>query len=53
VPKLNERILNYDLLKHLAKLQTDPEPGIRTNTTICLGKMAKHLTEAVSYLGGC
>ncbi|KAI8883737.1 hypothetical protein K501DRAFT_333114 [Backusella circina FSU 941] len=46
VPKLNERILNYDLLKHLAKLQMDPEPGIRTNTTICLGKMAKHLTDA-------
>lgn len=28
----------------------DPEPGIRTNTTICLGKIAKHLTDAVSVL---
>ncbi|KAG2207471.1 hypothetical protein INT47_004219 [Mucor saturninus] len=46
VPKLNERIINYDLLKYLAKLQMDPEPGIRTNTTICLGKIAKHLTDA-------
>ncbi|KAG1047677.1 hypothetical protein G6F43_009887 [Rhizopus delemar] len=45
VPKLNERIINYDLLKYLAKLQMDPEPGIRTNTTICLGKIAKHLSE--------
>ena len=48
VPKLNERIINYDLLKYLAKLQMDPEPGIRTNTTICLGKIAKHLSENVS-----
>ncbi|KAI8070584.1 armadillo-type protein [Gilbertella persicaria] len=46
VPKLNERIINYDLLKHLAKLQMDPEPGIRTNTTICLGKIAKHLSDS-------
>lgn len=45
---MNERIINYDLLKYLAKLQMDPEPGIRTNTTICLGKIAKHLTDAVS-----
>ncbi|CAO3586001.1 unnamed protein product [Absidia cylindrospora] len=46
VPKLSERIINYDLLKYLAKLQMDQEPGIRTNTTICLGKMAKNLNEA-------
>ncbi|KAI7906564.1 uncharacterized protein BX663DRAFT_427236 [Cokeromyces recurvatus] len=46
VPKLNDKIINYDLLKHLAKLQMDPEPGIRTNTTICLGKIAKYLNES-------
>ncbi|KAI8059837.1 hypothetical protein BDF21DRAFT_370083 [Thamnidium elegans] len=46
VPKLNERIVNYDLLKYLAKLQMDPEPGIRTNTTICLGKIAKYLSDS-------
>ncbi|KAI8092662.1 armadillo-type protein [Halteromyces radiatus] len=46
VPKLSERIINYDLLKYLAKLQMDQEPGIRTNTTICLGKMAKNLSDA-------
>ncbi|ORY93721.1 armadillo-type protein, partial [Syncephalastrum racemosum] len=48
VPKLSDRIINYDLLKYLAKLQMDHEPGIRTNTTICLGKIAKSLTETVS-----
>ncbi|KAI9243995.1 armadillo-type protein [Phascolomyces articulosus] len=46
VPKLSDRIINYDLLKYLAKLQMDEEPGIRTNTTICLGKIAKHLNDA-------
>ncbi|KAI8971405.1 armadillo-type protein [Pilobolus umbonatus] len=45
VPKLSERIINYDLLKYLARSQMDSEPGIRTNTTICLGKIAKHLSE--------
>ncbi|KAI7849139.1 armadillo-type protein [Circinella umbellata] len=45
VPKLNDRIINYDLLKYLAKLQMDEEPGIRTNTTICLGKITKHLND--------
>ncbi|KAL7315800.1 Nuclear aminoacylation-dependent tRNA export pathway component [Mucor circinelloides] len=46
VPKLSERIINYELLKYLAKLQMDPEPGIRTNTVICLGKIAKHLSDS-------
>ncbi|CAO3615918.1 unnamed protein product [Cunninghamella echinulata] len=46
VPKLNDRVINYDLLKYMAKLQMDPEPGIRTNTTICLGKIAKHLNDS-------
>ncbi|RUS24657.1 armadillo-type protein [Jimgerdemannia flammicorona] len=48
VPKLNERIINYDLLRYLAKLQMDEEPGIRTNATICLGKIARYLSDAVS-----
>lgn len=26
----------------------DPEPGIRTNTVICLGKIAKYLSDSVS-----
>jgi SCY1-like protein 1 len=40
-PKLNDRTVNTILLKHFAKLQVDPEPGIRVNTTICLGMYAK------------
>lgn len=33
-PKLNSKTLNNSLLRFLAKLQTDPEPGIRTVTNI-------------------
>jgi SCY1-like protein 1 len=29
-PKLDAKTINNSLLRHLAKLQTDPEPGIRT-----------------------
>ncbi|ORX48387.1 ARM repeat-containing protein [Piromyces finnis] len=43
-PKLSDRIINNDLLRHLAKLQVDEEPGIRTNTTILIGKLAKSLS---------
>jgi len=46
--QLTERTINNDLLKYLAKLQMDDEPGIRTNTTICLGKISKHLNDSVS-----
>lgn len=43
VPQLNDRILNNDLLRYLAKTQTDSEAGIRTNTCILLGRLSKHL----------
>ncbi|PLW44096.1 hypothetical protein PCASD_04875 [Puccinia coronata f. sp. avenae] len=43
-PKLSERILNNDLLRHLAKTQMDVEPGIRTNTCILLGRLSKSLS---------
>lgn len=46
VPKLSERVVNNDLLRYLAKLQVDEEPGIRTNTTILLGKISKYLNES-------
>ncbi|RKO96201.1 ARM repeat-containing protein, partial [Caulochytrium protostelioides] len=46
--KLNEKILNNTLLRFLAKLQTDPEPGIRTNTTILLGKLATKLRPQIA-----
>eukprot|EP00117_Sycon_ciliatum_P002971 scpid30799/ scgid7961/ N-terminal kinase-like protein; SCY1-like protein 1 len=42
-PKLSEKTMNGELLRHFAKLQMDEQPGIRTNTTICLGKLARHL----------
>lgn len=43
VPKLSDRIINGELLRHLAKTANDEQPGIRTNTTICLGKLARNL----------
>eukprot|EP00057_Strongylocentrotus_purpuratus_P035064 XP_797578.2 PREDICTED: N-terminal kinase-like protein [Strongylocentrotus purpuratus] len=42
--KLNDKNLNIELLKHFARLQAkDEQGGIRTNTTICLGKLAGYL----------
>ena len=43
ITKLNDRIINGELLKQLAKTANDEQPGIRTNTTICLGKIARNL----------
>eukprot|EP00727_Mastigamoeba_balamuthi_P012292 m51a1_g7686 hypothetical protein (1273) ;mRNA; r:30894-36078 len=43
---LGERNINTQVLKHFAKLQIDPEPCIRTNTTVCIGKLAPWFTEA-------
>lgn len=43
VPKLSDRTINGELLRQLAKTANDEQPGIRTNTTICLGKLARHL----------
>ncbi|KAF4631941.1 hypothetical protein G7Y89_g6182 [Cudoniella acicularis] len=43
VGKLSDRTVNGELLKYLAKTSNDEQPGIRTNTTICLGKIAKNL----------
>jgi SCY1-like protein 1 len=43
VPQLNDRILNNDLLRMLAKMQTDPEASIRTNTCILIGRLAPSL----------
>lgn len=41
--KLSDRILNNDLLRLLAKMQTDQEASIRTNTCILLGRLAPML----------
>lgn len=43
VSKLSDRVINGELLRHLAKTANDEQPGIRTNTTICLGKIARNL----------
>jgi SCY1-like protein 1 len=43
ISKLSDRVINGELLRLLAKTANDEQPGIRTNTTICLGKIAKNL----------
>ena len=47
-PKLSESVLNNQLLKHFARCQLDEQASIRTNVNICLGKIARHLSPAVS-----
>ncbi|KAG0700943.1 armadillo-type protein [Suillus ampliporus] len=42
-PKLSDRILNNELLRHLARLQSDPEASIRTNTCILIGRLGPSL----------
>ena len=43
-PKLNYNNLNVEVLRHFARLQSkDEQGGIRTNTTVCLGKIAQYL----------
>ncbi|KAK2841639.1 hypothetical protein FQN49_006058 [Arthroderma sp. PD_2] len=44
VGKLSDRTINGELVRYLAKTANDEQPGIRTNTTICLGKIAKNLS---------
>uniref|UniRef100_H2ZAN3 N-terminal kinase-like protein n=1 Tax=Ciona savignyi TaxID=51511 RepID=H2ZAN3_CIOSA len=43
-PKLNDNNLNNELMKHFARLQSRDDQGpIRTNTTVCLGKIVPFL----------
>ncbi|OMJ25476.1 N-terminal kinase-like protein [Smittium culicis] len=42
---LPEKIVNGDMIRNLTRLISDPEPGIRANSLICIGKATKHLTE--------
>lgn len=44
--RLTDKNLNSVLMSHFARLQVDPEPAIRTNTTVCLGKLAPQLSPA-------
>lgn len=49
-PKLNYNNLNDEVVKHFARLQArDEEGGIRTNTTVCLGKIACNLHPTVRF----
>jgi len=49
--KLNYKNLNEELMKHFARLQAkDDQGGIRTNTTVCLGKIACYLNPQVGYI---
>jgi SCY1-like protein 1 len=41
--QFTERILNNDLLRHLARLQSDPEAPIRTNSIILIGRLGPTL----------
>ena len=51
--RLNYKNLNEELMKHFARLQAkDEQGGIRTNTTVCLGKIACYLNPQVgTYMG--
>jgi SCY1-like protein 1 len=50
-PKLNYNNLNVELMKHFAKLQALDEQGmIRTNTTVCIGKIAPYINPQVFSL---
>ncbi|KAJ6593651.1 armadillo-type protein [Mycena capillaripes] len=42
-PLLSDRVLNNDLLRFLAKMQSDPEASIRTNTCILIGRLGPSL----------
>ncbi|KAL1980838.1 hypothetical protein VTN96DRAFT_3492 [Rasamsonia emersonii] len=46
IGKLSDRTINGELLRYLARTANDEQPGIRTNTTICLGKIAKNLGQS-------
>ena len=41
--QLTDRVLNNELLRHLVKMQMDPEPSIRTNTCILIGRLGPSL----------
>lgn len=52
ISKLSDRTINGELLRFLARTANDEQPGIRTNTTICLGKIAKYLGQSVRRVPG-
>ncbi|KAJ2414819.1 Nuclear aminoacylation-dependent tRNA export pathway component [Coemansia sp. RSA 2530] len=51
-PKLGQKVLNADLVKQLVRLVADPEPGIRTNALICIGKLCTAKEGVLDLDGG-
>ncbi|KAJ2490824.1 Nuclear aminoacylation-dependent tRNA export pathway component [Coemansia sp. RSA 2050] len=51
-PKLGQKTLNSDLVKQLVRLVADPEPGIRTNALICIGKLCTAKEGVLDLDGG-
>lgn len=48
--KLNYNNLNIELMKHFARLQSQDDQGmIRTNTTVCIGKIAPYINPQVRH----
>lgn len=47
VPKLRDKTLQTSVLPFIPRLQKDPEPAIRTNTIVVVGRIAKHLTASL------
>lgn len=42
-PKVRPKTLQVGILRAFAKTQLDPEPVIRANTTVCIGKLAQYI----------
>ncbi|KAJ2776364.1 Nuclear aminoacylation-dependent tRNA export pathway component [Coemansia interrupta] len=51
-PKLASKTLNSDMIRQLVRLVGDPEPGIRTNTLICIGKLCTAKEGVLELDGG-
>ncbi|OMH84660.1 N-terminal kinase-like protein [Zancudomyces culisetae] len=49
---LGEKAINGDLIRNVSRLgSSDPEPGIRANSLVCIGKLSNQLTEkAMQYI---
>ncbi|PVU93963.1 hypothetical protein BB559_003125 [Furculomyces boomerangus] len=43
VELLPSNTVNNELIRSVSRLVSDPEPGIRANCLICIGKLSKHL----------
>ncbi|KAI8051691.1 armadillo-type protein [Syncephalis plumigaleata] len=41
----SDKVNNQELAKYICKALMDPEPGIRTNAIICLGKLSRYMNE--------